>query len=73
MDYQLDITKEKCPMTFVKVKLKLASMQPGEKLDVLLKEGEPLVNVPKSAEEQGYKVLAIQEMESPNHLVSIEK
>lgn len=41
----LDITKEHCPMTFVKTKIELAKLQAGDILEVLLSEGEPLDNV----------------------------
>ena len=54
--FALDITKEHCPMTFVKVKLQLSKLQAGDTLEVLLSEGEPLENVPKSAVEQGFQV-----------------
>ncbi|MBQ2055531.1 MAG: sulfurtransferase TusA family protein, partial [Bacteroidaceae bacterium] len=50
----LDITKEHCPMTFVKVKIELSRLQSGDILEVLLSEGEPLDNVPRNAKEQGY-------------------
>lgn len=72
MNYFLDITKDHCPMTFVKVKVKLAKLMPGDRLEVLLTGGEPLRNVPRSAREQGYTVLSVQ----PNgefHTVLIEK
>lgn len=73
MKHELDITKEHCPMTFVKTKLKLAQIQKGDTLEVLLSEGEPLENVPRSAEEQGYKVLSIEHVEGTTHKVTIEK
>lgn len=73
MQYTLDITNEHCPMTFVYTKLKLAQMQSGDTLEVLLTEGEPLENVPRSAEEQGFKVLEIQHVEGAVHKVIIEK
>lgn len=57
--FELDITKEHCPMTFVKTKLKLESMATGDQLSVRLRAGEPLENVPKTAAEQGHKVLDI--------------
>ena len=38
----LDITKEHCPMTFVKTKIELSRLQTGDILEVLLSEGEPL-------------------------------
>ena len=55
---ELDITRETCPMTFVKVRLALAKLPAGEKLVVRLSEGEPLENVPRSCEEAGFRVLA---------------
>jgi len=69
----LDITSEKCPMTFVKVKLKLESLNPGDTLEVLLNEGEPLENVPKSVEEIGHRVLKIKAEGAGKHKVVIEK
>jgi len=73
MSHFIDITKEHCPMTFVKVKLALAKIAKGEELDVLLKEGEPLQNVPRSAEEQGVTVFGIEEQGDGNYLVKIRK
>lgn len=60
-------------MTFVKTKLKLAQIDKGDILEVLLSEGEPLDNVPRSAEEQGFKVLSIEHVEGTTHKVTIEK
>ncbi len=71
--HTLDITKEHCPMTFVKTKVKLSQIAPGDTLDVLLSEGEPLDNVPRSAEEQGFKVLGIEHVEGTTHKVTIQK
>lgn len=73
MTHTLDITNEHCPMTFVRTKLRLAQIAPGDILEVLLKEGEPLDNVPRSATEQGYKVLSIEHVEGDIHKVTIEK
>ena len=71
--HTLDITKEHCPMTFVKTKLKLAQIEKGDILEVLLLEGEPLKNVPRSAQEQGYDVLNISHVEGDIHKVIIRK
>lgn len=73
MKHILDITKEHCPMTFVRTKLKLAQMVEGDTLEVLLSEGEPLDNVPRSAQEQGYKVLSVEHVEGTTYRVVIEK
>jgi len=61
IDNQIDITKEICPMTFVKTKLKLETMSVGKVLEVTLREGEPLINVPKSVEQDGHKILDLRQ------------
>jgi TusA-related sulfurtransferase len=69
----LDITKEHCPMTFVKTKIELSKLQPGDILEVLLAEGEPLDNVPRNAREQGYNVLSVEHVEGTTYKVTIKK
>jgi len=56
MLHRIDITGERCPMTFVKVKFKLTKMESGDTLEVALSEGESLENVPATAKTQGYIV-----------------
>jgi TusA-related sulfurtransferase len=73
MTYALDITQEHCPMTFVKTKIELAKLQAGDTLEVLLTQGEPLDNVPRTAREQGYKILSIEQLQGPTHKVTIQK
>ena len=69
----LDITKEHCPMTFVKTKIELSRLQEGETLEVLLSEGEPLDNVPRNAVEQGYNVVSVEHVEGTTHKIIIKK
>ncbi len=57
-DQQLDITAEVCPMTFVRTRLALDRLAPGQTLLVLLTGAEPVRNVPRTAQEQGHEVLA---------------
>jgi TusA-related sulfurtransferase len=52
----LDITGLRCPMTWVRTKLELERMAPGEALDVRCTPGEALDNVPRSAREAGHAV-----------------
>jgi tRNA 2-thiouridine synthesizing protein A len=73
MKHFIDITRETCPMTFVKVKLMLAKLDKGDQLEVLLNEGEPLQNVPRSCEEQGYIVLSVDPRDSGQHVVLVQK
>lgn len=69
----LDITKEHCPMTFVKTKLALETLDQGDQLEVLLTEGEPLENVPRTAKEQGFTVLETVELQDSIYRVLIQK
>ena len=69
----LDITKDRCPMTFVKTKLKLEELEPGDTLEILLTAGEPLDNVPRTATEQGYHVVETSHVRDNIHKVVIKK
>ena len=60
-------------MTFVKTKIELSKLQPGDILEVLLSEGEPLDNVPRNAREQGFNVLSVEHVEGTTHKVVIQK
>jgi TusA-related sulfurtransferase len=57
--YYLDITADVCPMTFVRTRLLIERMAPGETAEVRLKGQEPLENVPASVAELGHQVLAL--------------
>jgi TusA-related sulfurtransferase len=59
---QLDITKEHCPMTFVKTKLALENMESGDILELLVSEGEPLDNIPRSAKAEGHGILVVEQV-----------
>ncbi len=56
-DAELDITDELCPMTYVRTRLALERLAPGQVLAVTLRGEEPLRNVPASAVRQGHEVL----------------
>ncbi len=57
-DAELDISGETCPMTFVRTKVKLEGMRPGELLRVRLRAGEPLANVPRAVLDHGHSIVA---------------
>jgi tRNA 2-thiouridine synthesizing protein A len=56
---ELDITREICPMTFVRTRLALDRLAPGALLLVRLKGDEPIRNVPRTATQQGHTVLDV--------------
>ncbi|MFV3074753.1 sulfurtransferase TusA family protein [Niveispirillum fermenti] len=55
-DQFLDITALVCPMTFVRTKLVVERLLPGQGLEVRMNFGEPSRNVPASLREHGYLV-----------------
>lgn len=58
----LDITPDVCPITFVKTKLKLEQLKPGEILEVILNDGEPIQNVPRSVKDEGHKIVLVEKV-----------
>jgi tRNA 2-thiouridine synthesizing protein A len=60
----LDITADTCPITFVRAKLALEKMHPGDMLRIRLREGEPLVNVPFSLTDHGHEIVARKAVEN---------
>ncbi len=56
MAQTLDITGLTCPLTWVRTKLTLERLAPGEELTVVCAPGEALENVPRSAREAGHGV-----------------
>lgn len=59
-DVILDISNDVCPMTFVRTRLALDRMVPGQVLLVKLRGEEPVRNVPRTAAEQGHQVLSLE-------------
>ena len=57
---RLDVRPFACPLTWVKTRIALDRLAPGEVLEVWLLEGEPLASVPRTAEEEGHRVLAVE-------------
>jgi len=55
----IDLRGVMCPTNFVKTKLKLENMNPGDILEVVLDSGEPIANVPKSVKEEGHKIVKV--------------
>ena len=57
-DQHLDITREVCPMTYVRTRLALDRLSPGQTLMVRLSGEEPRRNVPRTAVDQGHVVVS---------------
>ncbi len=55
---RVDVRELACPMTWVRTRVALDRLAVGDVLEVLLRAGEPLENVPRTAEEEGHRVAA---------------
>jgi TusA-related sulfurtransferase len=55
----LDLRGVSCPLNYVKTRVALEKVRPGEWLEVWLDHGEPEENVPRSCEEDGFPVRAL--------------
>ena len=58
-DFFLDITQDKCPMTFVRAKLLAEKMAAGETAVLRVSVGDPLENLPRSLADHGYDVTSV--------------
>jgi len=68
-DVELDLRGVICPYNFVKTKLKLETMGEGQILSVLLDDGDPIRNVPRSVENEGHTVLAQERVDQAYRVV----
>ncbi len=57
---RLDLRAHACPLTWVKTRVALGRIGEGEVLEVVLLDGEPRENVPRSAEEDGHAVVRLE-------------
>jgi TusA-related sulfurtransferase len=72
-DRDIDITRDVCPMTFVKTRIALDRLTPGQTLLVRLRGEEPTRNVPRTATEQGHTVLEQREEPDGTMVLLIRK
>lgn len=56
----LDLQGVLCPLNFVKAKLKLEDMEPGEVLELIIDDDEGATNVPRSLKNEGHQVLSLE-------------
>ena len=69
---RLDLHGITCPMNFVEAKLALEELEPGDLLELILDEGDPLLNVSRSLKEQGHRIIKV-EPQGETFLVLVER
>ncbi len=69
----IDLRGVSCPTNFVKAKLALEDLAEGEKSTILLDDGEPVKNVPRSLKADGHRLLGLAQMEEGHYILTLEK
>jgi TusA-related sulfurtransferase len=62
-----------CPLNFVKTKLKLEELQAGELLEVILDDGESIINVPRSVKEEGHQIVLVKKIDEGHYKLVVKK
>jgi TusA-related sulfurtransferase len=60
-DVRMDLRGTPCPINFVRAKLRLEQMEPGQLLELWLDPGEPIEQVPDSLTMAGYAIATLED------------
>jgi len=69
----IDLRGVGCPTNFVKAKLALEDIAAGETARILLDDGEPVKNVPRSLKAEGHKLLGLRQTDEGHYVLELEK
>jgi TusA-related sulfurtransferase len=69
----IDLRGVSCPTNFVKAKLALEEIEAGETAQILLDDGEPVKNVPRSLKAEGHKLLGLRHTDEGHYVLELEK
>jgi TusA-related sulfurtransferase len=69
----IDLRGISCPTNFVKAKLALEDLDDGTVAQVLLDDGEPVKNVPRSLKADGHKLLGLQQTDEGYYILELKK
>ena len=68
----IDLRGVTCPTNFVKAKLALEDLEPGATAQILLDDGEPVKNVPRSLKAEGHKLTGLKQAEDGHYVLDLE-
>ena len=70
---EIDLRGVSCPTNFVKAKLALEEIEAGETVRIILDDGEPVKNVPRSLKAEGHKLLGLRQTDEGHYVLELEK
>jgi TusA-related sulfurtransferase len=69
----IDLRGVSCPTNFVKAKLALEDLDDGAVARILLDDGEPVKNVPRSLKADGHKLLGLTQTDEGHYILELVK
>jgi TusA-related sulfurtransferase len=69
----IDLRGVSCPTNFVKAKLALEEVDTGTIVQILLDDGEPVKNVPRSLKADGHKLIGLKQTDEGHYILELEK
>jgi TusA-related sulfurtransferase len=69
----IDLRGVSCPTNFVKAKLALETLENGVSVQILLDDGEPVKNVPRSLKAEGNKLIGLKQTDEGHYILELEK
>ncbi len=71
--HTVDLRGIRCPANFVRAKLALEDFEAGERVQILLDDGEAVKNVPRSLKDEGHRLVALKEIPEGYYVLELEK
>ena len=69
----IDLRGVSCPANFVKAKLALEDLDNGTTVRILLYDGEPVKNLPRSLKADGHRLIGLKQAEEGHYVLELEK
>jgi len=69
----IDLRGVGCPTNFVKAKLALEEVDNGTVVRILLDDGEPVKNVPRSLKADGHRLIGLKQTDEGHYILELEK
>jgi len=69
----IDLRGVTCTTNFDRAKLSLEDLENGDAVQILLDDGEPVKNVPRSLKSEGHKLIGLKQAEEGHYVLELEK
>ena len=73
IDSSLNLRGVACPINFVKTKVRLETLNEGQVLELIIDDGEPMLNVPRSIKEEGHRIIKVEKLSDNSFRLLIMK